>query len=262
MNIPTTVTAAPAGGMPAPDGRSSRWEEHRAERRRALISTARRAVDRLGHGASMEDIAAAADTSKSVYYRYFGDKTGLQQAMAEVVTAQMRQKIVAAARQAQTPRDGLHAMISVYLQMAQTSPNVYAFVTRSGPAEPAVPAPAEARTPDALTHFLEAVTEMLARPMRAYLRSSPQLSGPADPSLVYWPRAAIGMVRSAGELWLAMPAGPAKPDVEQLAEQLTHWLFDGISHQVPAGHPHRPAPEQPAGSPSRNPGVPSAKDNS
>jgi AcrR family transcriptional regulator len=249
MNNPMTVSSAPAESGPAPDGRSSRWEEHRAERRRALISTARRAVDRLGHGASMEDIAAAADTSKSVYYRYFGDKTGLQQAMAEVVTAQMRQKIIAAARQAQTPRDGLHAMISVYLQMAQTSPNVYAFVTRGGPAEPAAAAdePAELRAPDPLTHFLEAVTEMLARPMRAYLRSSPQLSGPSDPTLVYWPRAAIGMVRSAGELWLAMPAGPAKPDVEQLAEQLTRWLFDGIAHQVPAVHPPRPAPGQPAG---------------
>ena len=209
----------------------------------------------------MEDIAAAADTSKSVYYRYFGDKTGLQQAMAEVVTAQMRQKIVAAARQAQTPRDGLRAMISVYLQMAQTSPDVYAFVTRSGPAEQAFPAdaPEESRTPDALTHFLEAVTEMLARPMRAYLRSSPQLSGPADPSLVYWPRAAIGMVRSAGEMWLAMPAGPAKPDVEELADQLTQWLFDGIAHRVAA--PHAPATGNPTEDSTKHPTEASAKDN-
>jgi hypothetical protein len=127
-------------------------------------------------------------------------------------------------------------MISVYLQMAQTSPNVYAFVTRVGSADPAggTGPLEEGRPADPLTHFLEAVTEMLARPMRAYLRSSPQLSGPADPTLVYWPRAAIGMVRSAGELWLAMPPGAAKPDVEQLAGQLTDWLFTGISHQVPA----------------------------
>ncbi|MHA7262304.1 TetR/AcrR family transcriptional regulator [Arthrobacter sp. TMN-37] len=252
MNTSSTVSAVPPGTGAAPDGRSSRWEEHRAERRRALISTARRAVDTLGHGASMEDIAAAADTSKSVYYRYFGDKTGLQQAMAEVVTGQMQQKILTAARQAQTPREGLRAMISVYLQMAQTSPNVYAFVTRVGAADSGPGGADDARPADPLTHFLEAVTEMLARPMRAYLRSSPQLSGPADPRLVYWPRAAIGMVRSAGELWLAMPAGPEKPGVEQLADQLTDWLFEGISHQVPTGRTPGLAPDSTTSSPAKD----------
>jgi hypothetical protein len=66
----TTKTSEPiTDEHAAADGRSSRWELHRAERRRQLIKAARRAVTALGPGASMEDIAAAADTSKSVYYR-------------------------------------------------------------------------------------------------------------------------------------------------------------------------------------------------
>lgn len=209
------------------DGRSSRWEEHRAERRRQLIKTARRAVSALGPGASMEDIAAAADTSKSVYYRYFGDKTGLQRAMAEVVISQMQQKVLDAARAASTPREGLHSMVLAYLQMARTSPNVYAFVTRVGIAESS--AADDDGSQDTLAHFLAAITEMVSRPMRAYLLSPDRPGGPDDAAPEYWPAAAIGMVRATGERWLATPDGPDKPTEEQMAHHITGWLFDGIS---------------------------------
>ena len=111
------------------DGRAARWQSHREERRRELIKSARKAVHALGSDASMEDIAAAAGTSKSVFYRYFGDKAGLQQAVGEVVLSQMQRRIQEAAQSAQTPREGLLAMVSAYLQMAETSPNVYTFVT-------------------------------------------------------------------------------------------------------------------------------------
>lgn len=174
----------------------------------------------------MEDIAAAADTSKSVYYRYFGDKTGLQRAMAEVVTGQMQQKIRDAARTASTPREGLHAMVLAYLQMARTSPNVYAFVTRVGGAESAT---ADDGAQDPLAHFLAAITEMISRPMRAYLLSPDRPSGPDDAAPEFWPAAAIGMIRAAGETWLSAPDAPGKPTEEQMARHLTGWLFDGIS---------------------------------
>ena len=141
VNIPQTD---PPGGSAADsasaarrrvDGRASRWQSHREERRRELIKSARKAVHALGSDASMEDIAAAAGTSKSVFYRYFGDKAGLQQAVGEVVLSQMQRRIQEAAQSAQTPREGLFAMVSAYLQMAETSPNVYTFVTRHAPGE-------------------------------------------------------------------------------------------------------------------------------
>src|SRR6478609_7183860 len=116
----TPPDATAPGGHTAVDGRASRWQSHREERRRELIKSARKAVHALGSDASMEDIAVASGTSKSVFYRYFGDKAGLQQAVGEVVLSQMQRRIQEAAQGAQTPREGLFAMVSAYLQMAET----------------------------------------------------------------------------------------------------------------------------------------------
>ncbi|WP_245933562.1 TetR/AcrR family transcriptional regulator [Arthrobacter livingstonensis] len=213
---------SPDGAGTTVDGRSARWEVHREERRRELIKAARRAIHQLGFDSSMEDIAANAGTSKSVFYRYFGDKAGLQQAVGKVVIGQMQATIVAAGKTARTPREGLVNMVTAYLQMAETSPNVYTFVTS--------PSDAGALPQGELSGFFDAVTAMISEPLR-------DLLGDADsPLLGYWPTAAIGLVRTAGELWLKTPASRAKPDHRAMAEQMSDWLFDGVGQQVSPAH--------------------------
>ncbi len=221
-------------GPPVVDGRSARWDAHRGERRRSLIKESRRAIHLLGADASMDDIAAAAGTSKSVFYRYFGDKAGLQHAVGEVVIAQMQQKILEAAKSATSPRQGLLNMVSAYLEMAETSPRVYAFVTQFSVAD-AASGQGVVQVRGALGTFFEAITAMIAEPMRGHFRDTePVLSE-------YWPTAAIGLVRTAGELWLNTPPAPGRPDHVTMAEQLTKWLFLGISPDLDrrrAGPPH------------------------
>jgi hypothetical protein len=117
-------------------------------------------------------------------------------------------------------------MVLAYLQMAQTSPSVYAFVTRVGIAESSA---TENTAQDTLAHFLTAITEMVSQPMRAYLLSPDRPVGPDDAAPQYWPGAAIGMVRAAGEHWLSSPDEPGRPSEEQMARHITGWLFDGIS---------------------------------
>jgi len=218
-----------------PDGRSARWDGHRQQRRLELVKVARRAVHRLGPGAPMGDIAAAAGTSKSVFYRYFGDKDGLRQAVGEVVIGRMRAEVLAAGRGATSAEEGLWAMVSAYLQMAETSPNVYFFVTAdretgSGPA-----ARAHGEVLDA---FFDEVLSMMREGMHAYLASlaagpgggAPIGTGGSDAAAVaYWPRAALGMVRAVGEDWLRQPPGPDRPSAGELTDTLTLWLVHGIA---------------------------------
>ncbi|KUM39248.1 TetR family transcriptional regulator [Arthrobacter sp. EpRS71] len=218
----TSTADAPEGTATAVvDGRAARWQSHREERRRELIKAARKAVHRLGSDASMEDIAGVAGTSKSVFYRYFGDKAGLQQAMGEVVLGQMQRRMLEATQQAQTPREGLLAMVSAYLQMAESSPNVYAFITRLSPGEASAQDAIAAS--GALGNFFEQITDMIATPMREHLGDE------KEAVIVYWPTAAIGLVRNAGEMWLGTPAGSGKPDQATMAGQITDWLCLGIA---------------------------------
>lgn len=218
---PGTPGTSEEAAAPAVDGRAARWQNHREERRRELIKAARKAVHALGSDASMEDIAAAAGTSKPVFYRYFGDKAGLQQAMGEVILGQMQRRMKEAVDMSTTPREGLFAMVSAYLQMAESSPNVYAFVTRL-PYTDAGHQDAIAAS-GALGHFFESISALMAAPMREHLGSG------ADALIDYWPTAAIGMVRNAGELWLSTPGSPGRPDQQAMAARITDWLCVGIA---------------------------------
>ncbi len=51
----------------------------------------------------MDEIAAASGTSKSIIYRYFDDKTGLQVALGSAVVGQMHDALTQAAEAAETP---------------------------------------------------------------------------------------------------------------------------------------------------------------
>lgn len=203
---------------PEPDGRSRRWRAHRTARRAELVRLARRAVHQLGPDASMDDIAAAAGTSKSVFYRYFGDKAGLQHAVAEQVLGRLQESLHRAAATAPSPLEGVHGMVHAYLQLAAASPPVYAFVT-AGPVGG-----------DHIHHFFGAVSALMSEPMRRYVEERAGADRRVDPApvLAFWPTAAIGLVRNAGEQWLSMPDGPEKPGLDAFADLLTGWLLHGV----------------------------------
>lgn len=205
------------------DGRDARWIGHRAERRQELLRAARKAIHRIGPEAAMDDIASSAGTSKSVFYRYFGDRSGLRAAMGDELLDVMQQRIAQAQRSAQNPRSQLHHMVMAYLSTAQTSPNVYVFVTTGHDSLASATTLGLDNEDASLTGFLSAVSELITTSMSA---DGPSTSGF---SALYWPGAALGLVRAAGEAWLG--SDPDKrPSADDMATLITTWLLDGANH--------------------------------
>jgi len=228
------------------DGRSTRWADHREARRAEFVRVARKVVHQRGPDVSMDEIAAAASTSKSIVYRYFSDKMGLQIAVAEAVVLQIHGGLEDALRASATPRDGLRAMVGVYLEMIESSPNVYFFVTREGSLESGSP----------LGHFLEAVTDLVAAPFARALTEAGSPAGPESRVMAEtWAAGAVGFVRGAGERWLRRQGDPDALDREALTAQVAAWLWVGpvgvlargrsaiVPDDAPASHDAPPAPD-------------------
>lgn len=202
---------------PHVDGRDSRWQRHRAQRRIELLKAARDAVATHGSGLSMEEIATACGTSKSVFYRYFKDKAGVQAAMGEYFVTRMRRRMVAAAHDADTFSATLHALVSEFLRSIESSGEVYRFVTT-----------APAFQDSAIEQFVASVRDFLTQ---QHVRRHGDRGLP--PALLQcWAASTVGMVRGAGEAWLAMPETPDKPDRTTMVRLITGWAVSGLQSET------------------------------
>jgi len=208
-----------------PDGRATRWADHRAARRAELVRAARRAVHHRGPDLSMDDIATEIGTSKSILYRYFVDKTGLQVAVGQAVLGRMRDALEEAAARAGGPRERISAMVGVYLEMVDAPPHVYAFVTRP-----------EATAGDVrgfVAEVADLVTEAVLPALRGDGRDGDAMEESTLVAARLWAAGVVGLVRGAVDLWLGdRLAQDDAPDVgrvprQALAMHLSDWLWDG-----------------------------------
>lgn len=215
--------------MSTADGRSTRWDEHRLSRRKELVEATLRAIREHGAGVGMDDIAAAAGTSKTVFYRHFVDRAGLYAAVAESVNALILRDVTSAlgsvGRPALTelpgtPRALVAAAIDAYLRLVERDPEVYRFV---------VSAPILDRPPGGDPAL--AVTHHVADQVTAVLRRALEAGGGDVSAAPVWGAGLVGMVRAAADQWLAGRGGLTR---EQLAEHLTALAWSGLSAAWPA----------------------------
>lgn len=160
----------------------------------------------------MDEMAGAMGTSKSIVYRYFGDKSGLQAAVGIAVLNEIADALAAAARGGGNPHDQVEAMVGVYVSMLTTSPNVYRYVTQGE------------HEPSSMATFLSTVREYVAQPLTEILAGRGE-----DPALApLWAAGMVGLVRGAGEQWLALKSERITP--EELAKNITSWLWSGAAN--------------------------------
>lgn len=169
----------------------------------------------------MEEIAAEAATAKPVLYRYFGDKGGLYQALAEryvqLVMTTVRDALLAEAKA--DPRDRIEAVINAYLELVESSTPVYRFLMHR-----AVTERAEAHA--TVADFIRGLGGELAAVLAEELRSRGRDAHAAEP----WARGIVGMVQVAGDWWLEQRSMTR----ERLVDHLVTLLWSGLREQAEA----------------------------
>lgn len=208
-----------------PDGRSSRWDEHRLARREELLEATLRAIRAHGAGVGMDEVAATARTSKTVFYRHFTDRAGLYTAVAERVDATIIRGLTRAADE--PAPDGARAVIrgviAAYLRLVEDDPEVYRFIVNA----PIVP-PGDRPHGDVAAGMTDRIAAHVADLVAGGL-------GGGATAHHRWGVALVGMVRATADDWLAAGGAAGGPSSDELADELTALAWDGLSSVADAG---------------------------
>jgi AcrR family transcriptional regulator len=197
------------------DRRTSRWDAHRRTRRAELTDAAITAIRTHGAGAGMDDVAAAARTSKTAVYRHFADRTELYIAVCERVAQVLLGQVRTAMDEAGDARAKTAAAIAAYLRLIEHDPEVYRFVVH----RPLVDRELGA---DPVADLVSLVGDQVADVIAEQLAAAGADAAPAVP----WGHGVVGMVRSAADNWVARPAEMSR---DQLADHLTALAWTGLS---------------------------------
>ena len=180
--------------MVTTDGRDTRWVEHREARRRALVEDTLRAIRRHGAGVGMDEIAAQAETSKTVIYRHFGDRAGLYAAVVASVHDFIHHDL-AAALELTDPGDLsvlARDLADAYLGLVERDPEIYRFVLKAPEADPAGTIDAYGGLPELMgDHVSTAIANHLVR------------NGQDPGCAPTWGHGVVGFIRAAADQWMA-----------------------------------------------------------
>ena len=210
-----------------PDGRRARWDEHRLARRRELVEATVGAIRVHGAGVGMDEIAAAAGTSKTVVYRHFTDRAGLYEAVADRVDGTIIRGISRAAGGAQAEgeipaQQVIRAVIGTYLHLVEDDPEVYRFIVNA-------PLLAVGERPEG--DVAAGMTGRIADHVAGIVRDELGETVDADTAHL-WGVALVGMVRAAADRWLAEGGTEGGRSADALADALTTLAWSGLSSAV------------------------------
>lgn len=193
------------------DGRDTRWQEHRAERRVALVDSALRAIRTHGAGVTVEEIAVASGTSKTVIYRYFTDRNGLYLAVADKVASNILTEV--RPRFSSLRAGGVEGMVrglaEAYVGLVDRDPEIYLFVMNRPPGLPA-------GAGDPATGIADRIAIELAEAIHDEQLHRGTSGGAVEPLSF----GIVGFIRASTGQWLAAGANAHLPR-EELVQLIT-----------------------------------------
>lgn len=199
---------------PAADGRATRWEEHNTQRRRELVDATLRAIRRHGAAVGMDDIAAEAQTSKTVFYRHFGDRTGLYEAVVSSVHDFILGNLtvpLSAAGNAE-PAALVAELTDAYLSVVERDPEIYQFV---------ITRPMGATVGDPVSGITTVIGDELSDAFRVWLRRNGLDPRPANT----WGHGVVGFIWAVSDRWITTGHNRPRPDIVSFVNRLFEPAF-------------------------------------
>jgi AcrR family transcriptional regulator len=169
------------------DGRATRWDSHREERRGELVAAAVRAIDRHGPDVSMAAIAVEAGVSKPVLYRYFSDKDQLHAAVGQWGANEVFSRVVPTLLREAPVRERIERSVAAYLAAIEEHHQVFLLLVRH-----------RAAGGDPLADGKARIAAALARVLGDTLRELDIDAAGAEP----WAQSVVGLALTTGEWWL------------------------------------------------------------
>jgi AcrR family transcriptional regulator len=204
-----TAAAASAASR---DGRSTRWDPHRRERRQAIIQAAVTAIEQHGPDALTAQIAELAGVPRTHVYRHFDGKQALDLAVSSAIAKQIGQRVRQALAGRGSVREIIAASIEEHLRWIETHPNLYRFLAQHAYA---VRQSGAHVTEDAKAAFAAELTVLIRR----YLTLFGVDTAPAERIIV----GLVGLVDATAAWWV----DARHPERHDLAAELTDrvWLI-------------------------------------
>jgi AcrR family transcriptional regulator len=201
------------------DGRSTRWDPHRRERRLTIINAAITAIERHGPDALTGQIAEMAGVPRTHVYRHFEGKQALDLAVSRHVAGQIGQQIRAGLSAGGSAREIISSAISEHLSWVDEHPNLYRFLAQHAYTVNATGSPS---VDDAKAAFANELSSVLA----GYLRLFDLDTAPAERVII----GVVGMVDATAAWWLEHRDVPRAELTDARSDQV--WLI--LDHTVRA----------------------------
>jgi AcrR family transcriptional regulator len=216
------------------DGRSTRWDPHRKERKAAIIAAAIAAIEEHGPEALTGQIAEKAGVPRTHVYRHFDGKSALDLAVAHSAAAQIAESIRTGLASGGTALEIIQGAISRHLGWIEEHPNLYRFLARHANAISQSGRPV---IEDAKAALAAELTQLLSR----YMRQFGLDPAPVERVVV----GVVGMVDNTAAWWLERRALPRAELCATLADDV--WaLIDRMLRPIGLElDPNQPLPPLP-----------------
>jgi AcrR family transcriptional regulator len=209
MSSEPPTRSAPSGVR---DGRSTRWDPHRRERRLSIINAAIAAIERYGPDVLTAQVAEFAKVPRTHVYRHFEDKAALDLAVSTHVANQIGLQVRAGLAGGGTSLSVIAGAIDQHLSWVETHPNLYRFLAQHSYR---IASDAPGGASDAKAVLAAELTALWSR----YMTALGIDTAPAERVIV----GVVGLVDATAAWWL----GRTDPSRAAVAAELTDqvWLL-------------------------------------